>query len=86
MNNSASVNQIPAPKTRAPLASWLFCEMQNAQHIHERWMSRFLQRRGWVVFYLDEQAQFCPALKPEQTPSDCWLALWKSGRCFKSAK
>jgi len=51
--------------------------MQNAKTIHLRWMARFLERRGWVVFYLDERAQFCPALKADQSPADCWMALWK---------
>ena len=38
---------------------------QNVKHLHERWMMRFLQKRGWVVFYLEEPARECRAV--------CWM-------------
>ena len=33
-------------------------------------MMRFLRRRGWVVFYLDEQARSCKS-------GTCWLQLYQ---------
>ncbi len=33
-------------------------------------MMRFLRRRGWVVFYLDEQARVCNS-------GTCWLRLYQ---------
>lgn len=38
----------------------------------ERWMARFLKKRGWVVFYLDPVARHC-------SPANgiCWLNLWQ---------
>ena len=39
----------------------------------ERWMMRFLRKRGWVVFYLDEPARKCRG-------DFCWLALYESER------
>lgn len=29
------------------------------------WLARYLERRGWVVFYLDEEARKCRAV--------CWM-------------
>lgn len=42
----------------------------NASTAHHRWMMRYLQRRGWVVFYLDERARFCRSI--------CWLHEYKN--------
>jgi hypothetical protein len=39
----------------------------------ERWMMRFLRKRGWVVFYLDEPARKCFS-------GHCWLKLYESER------
>ena len=50
-----------------PLAEWLFVTMQNACHWHERVLPRYLERRQWVVFYLEDYARHCP----EQ--GTCWL-------------
>ena len=36
-----------------------------------RWMAYWLRRRGWVCFYLDEQARHCSGT--------CWLALYQEG-------
>jgi len=36
----------------------------------QQWMARFLQRRDWVVFYLDPRARKCNDV--------CWLALYES--------
>jgi len=33
-------------------------------------LAKYLRRRGWVVFYLEEQARQCP--------NDCWLNVYKS--------
>ena len=42
----------------------------NLSTIHHRWMMRYLQKRGWVVFYLDEENRHCSAC--------CWLKLYES--------
>ena len=45
-----------------------------------RWMAYWLRRRGWVCFYLDEQARHCYV--DEQTrhgSATCWLALYQEG-------
>jgi len=47
------------------LGVWL----HNSMHFHERMMMRFLRRRGWVVFYLDEEARRCNG--------ECWLHLYQ---------
>lgn len=39
----------------------------------ERWMAKFLRKRGWVVFYLDEPARFC-------RDDFCWLRLFEEER------
>lgn len=38
---------------------------RNVLSVHHRWMARFLRRRGWVVFYLDDPCRHCTAV--------CWL-------------
>ena len=44
---------------------------RNALHFHERIMMRFLQKRNWVVFYLEPQYRVCG--------DTCWLKLYESG-------
>lgn len=39
---------------------------------HHRWMANFLRKRGWVVFYLDEQCRQCNG-------GVCWLSLYEQG-------
>ena len=39
--------------------------------LHERLLARFLRRRGWVVFYLEEQSRVCNG-------DTCWLKLYQS--------
>ena len=34
---------------------------------------RYLRKRGWIVFWLDEQAHFC-----DGGLSSCWLSLYLS--------
>lgn len=58
----------------SPLASYLFTKMQNAAHFHERLIARFLERRGWCVFYLEEYARNCPS------QGICWVELYESER------
>lgn len=36
----------------------------------QQWMMRFLQKRGWVVFYLEKDARKCPG-------TTCWLRLYE---------
>lgn len=47
--------------------TWLI----NLKFIHHRWMMNFLRKRGWVVFYLEEQARTC-------NNGICWLKLYQS--------
>ena len=46
--------------------------LNNLLTMHHRWMQRYLERRGWVVFYLDHEARDCR--------NDCWLRLYEAGR------
>lgn len=39
----------------------------------EKWMMRYLRKRGWVVFYLDEFARKCQK-------GFCWLSLYETER------
>ena len=41
----------------------------NAKSFHHRLMARFLRKRGWVAFYLDEEARQCKGM--------CWLGLYQ---------
>lgn len=45
--------------------------LRNAKHIHERMMMRFLQKRNWVVFYLEPQYRICGK-------DNCWLKLYET--------
>ena len=42
--------------------------LRNLLHIHHRVMARFLIKRGWIVFYLEEEARTCNGV--------CWLRLY----------
>ena len=44
---------------------------RNATSFHHRIMMRYLQKRGWVVFYLEKQHRKC-------NDGCCWLKLYKS--------
>jgi len=44
---------------------------RNLPRIHHRLMMQYLRKRGWVVFYLEEQARTC-------TNDLCWLRLYQS--------
>jgi hypothetical protein len=44
--------------------------LKDAPSFHHRLMARYLQRRGWVVFYLEPQARKCGDV--------CWLRLYES--------
>lgn len=46
---------------------------QNVWSWPNRVMARYLRRRGWVVFYLDEQSRHCG----EGKNLTCWLALYQ---------
>ncbi len=37
-----------------------------------RWAAYWLRRRGWICFYLDEQARHCG-------PECCWMQLYLDG-------
>lgn len=49
-----------------PGAFWI-----NLPTAHQRVLANFLKRRGWVVFYLEEEHRHCSRLYPS-----CWLALY----------
>lgn len=51
------------------LITWL----KNARTAHHRVMMRFLQKRGWVVFYLEERNRVCG-------DGTCWLRLYKESK------
>jgi hypothetical protein len=42
---------------------------ENFKSIHHRWMMRYLQKRGWVVFYLEEHYRVCGG--------GCWMDRYK---------
>jgi len=42
----------------------------NARHFHHRVMANFLKKRGWVVFYLEEEHRDCAG--------ECWLKLYRA--------
>lgn len=44
----------------------------------ERLLMRYLRRRGWVVFWLDEPAQHCSAV--------CWLHEYRQGQGLPDLK
>lgn len=45
--------------------------LQNARYAHHRWMMRYLQNRGWVVFYLEDEFRSC------ESDDFCWLNLYQ---------
>lgn len=50
------------------LLAWL----KNLPTFHHRLMARYLERRGWVVFYLEGEHRRCA--------SACWLRLYEDHR------
>lgn len=42
---------------------------ENVKTFHHRIMMRYLRKRGWVVFYLEERHRKCNGM--------CWLELYK---------
>jgi hypothetical protein len=46
---------------------WLW--LRNIRTEHHRIMMRYLQKRGWVVFYLPEESRHCNGI--------CWLKLYR---------
>ena len=48
----------------------------------QRFMMRYLRKRGWIVFWLDEPAQFCvdrglrSHLHHEKKDDGCWLWVY----------
>lgn len=47
--------------------------LRNIGNIHHRLMANFLRKRGWVVFYLEEEFRTC-------SNELCWLKLYLSDR------
>lgn len=45
-------------------------KLENLKTFHHRIMMRFLRKRGWVVFCLEEQARECKDM--------CWLKLYEA--------
>lgn len=62
---------------RAPRRERVRIWLQNLRTAHERMMMRYLRKRGWVVFYLDEQCRFCTAGNDRRADESCWLALYQ---------
>ena len=51
------------------LINWI----KNLRHLHERMMMEYLEKRGWVVFYLEPEQRQCGA-------KICWLKLYNEER------
>ena len=52
--------------------------LRNATHFHERMMMRFLQKRGWVVFYLmPDDVRICRG-------DTCWMKLYQQNKPINS--
>lgn len=51
---------------------------RNLLTFHQRLMARFLERRGWCVFYLEPQARKC--VIPGKAIGNCWLHLYEAER------
>lgn len=49
---------------------------------HQRWMARFLSRRGWVCFYLETSNRHCNL--GHRTRDGCWLDLYQQGETYES--
>ncbi len=43
--------------------------IKNLKTFHHRLMMRYLRKRGWVVFYLENSARVCPG-------DFCWLNIY----------
>jgi hypothetical protein len=46
--------------------------LHNALHFHERVMMRYLRKRGWIVFYLEEHSRECNG-------DICWMKEYCRG-------
>ncbi len=56
--------------------------LKNIRTFHHRLMMHYLRKRGWVVFYLEEEARECKDMcwlklyqelgKDDDSPGDCW--------------
>lgn len=47
----------------------------NASSAHCRFFARFLEKRGWVAFYLEEPHRWC-----EGGNHLCWMQLYTAGK------
>jgi hypothetical protein len=52
--------------------------MRNFKNLFHRSMANYLRKRGWVVFYLEEQARECH--------DDCWLKIYLATEKLKVIK
>ena len=43
--------------------------LKNVRSFHHRVMARFLRKRGWIVFYLEEPSRIC-------SDGACWMKLY----------
>lgn len=50
--------------------------LRNFKKLHHRIMMRYLQKRGWVVFYLEKQNRIC-------NNGTCWLKLYEAEQARK---
>ena len=44
--------------------------LRNLKTVHHRWMMEYLGKRGWVVFYLEDEFRVC-------NDGWCWLKLYE---------
>ena len=65
------------------MKSWCIMTWNKIVTTPNRWMAYYLRRRGWVCFYLDERARFCPSnahkldWQGRYISHGCWLALYQ---------
>lgn len=47
--------------------------LENLKSIHHKIMAKYLRKRGWVVFYLDEPFRIC-----SDKNGVCWMKIYNS--------
>lgn len=58
-------------------------QLRNSTSWLNRRLAKYLQRRGWVVFYLDPDCRKCIPRNDgadRRLPAVCWLAIYEEGR------
>jgi|GEM_PF-4114874 hypothetical protein len=61
------------------MSEFITVTMHNALRFHHRLMAKYLRRRGWVAFYLDEVSRTCNG-------DTCWMKLYQSSDMVSNDK